>query len=91
MMIDKLKGINPLENISKKSSVQQVSRTKTEDTISISAESQRLSEAYLAKKIAMEAPDVRLDKVEEMRRKINDPSYLQHAIEELANRFLSVE
>lgn len=91
MMIDKLKGIEPIENISKKSSVQRVDRAAAEDTISISAESQRLSEAYLAKRIAMEAPDVRMDKVEEVRRKLEDPSYLKMAIEEIANRFLGIE
>ena len=91
MIIDKLKGIEPIETISKKSSVQRTGRVDAEDTISISAESQRLSEAYLAKKIAMQAPDVRMDKVEDVRRKLEDPSYLKHAIEEIANRFLGIE
>ena len=48
MMIDKLKGINPVENTQKKSAVQHVERVNSEDSITISLESQRLSEAYLA-------------------------------------------
>jgi hypothetical protein len=91
MMIDKLKGINPVENTQKKSAVQHVERVNSEDSITISLESQRLSEAYLAKKVAMEAPDIREDKVEEVRRKLSDPSYVKKAIEEIASKILASE
>ncbi|MEL3904891.1 MAG: flagellar biosynthesis anti-sigma factor FlgM [Treponemataceae bacterium] len=91
MMIDKLKGINPVESTQKKSPIQQVYHVNDKDSITISAESQRLSEAYLAKKIAMEAPDIREDKVEEVRRKLEDPTYIKKAIEEIANRILASE
>ena len=84
MMIDKLKGINPVENTQKKSAVQHVERVNSEDSITISLESQRLSEAYLAKKVAMEATDVREDK-------LSDPSYVKKAIEEIASKILASE
>lgn len=90
MMIDKLNGIEPIDNTSRTESVKKPARLSSEDTINISAESQRLSEAYLAKKIAMEAPDVRQDKIDEVRRKLEDPAYIQHALEEIANKFLSL-
>lgn len=91
MMIDKLNSIEPVEGTSRNEKVQQVHRVNHEDTISISAESQRLSEAYLAKKIAMEAPDVRENKIAEVRQKLEDPSYIKNAIEDIANRLLSIE
>lgn len=90
-MIDKLKGIEPVENTSRAENIKKLHIVNAEDSISISAESQRLSEAYLAKKIAMEAPDIREDKVEEVRRKLEDPSYIQKAIEDIASGLLSIE
>lgn len=90
-MIDKLKGIDPIENTSKNRDTKQVGYSRSEDTISISPESQRLSELYLAKRIAMEAPDIREDKVAEVRRRLEDPAYIKKAIEEIANKLLASE
>ncbi|PIE98836.1 MAG: flagellar biosynthesis protein FlgM [Treponema sp.] len=88
MMIDKLKGIEPLENISKSQKARKPEQVKQSDSISISPESQRLSEAYLAKKVAMDAPDIREDKVLEMTKKLEDPNYVQNAIRKLADQFI---
>ena len=90
-MIDKLKGIGAIDNTSRTESIQRSGRINDEDRIVISAESQRLSEAYLAKKIAMSAPDIREDKVTEMRQKFEDPLYLQKAIEAVADKLLSID
>lgn len=87
-MIDKLKGIEPVENVYKKQDVQRVDTTKHTDSISISAESQQRLEMDLAKKIAIEAPDIREDKVAEVRAKLDDPNYIKQAIEEIANKLL---
>ncbi|MEL3909129.1 MAG: flagellar biosynthesis anti-sigma factor FlgM [Treponemataceae bacterium] len=91
MTIDKLKGINPIEKTSRTRNIQQVGRIDNEDSIRISKESQFLAEAYLAKKVAMEAPDVREDKIAEVRLKLEDPAYISKAIDEIANMLLRTE
>lgn len=87
-MIDRLTGVEPIKNVEKTQQAKQPAKVKQADSISISPESQRLSEAYLAKKLAMEAPDLREDKVAEMAKKLEDPNYMEKAISELAGKFV---
>lgn len=89
-MIDKLKGIEPLEQNNKTQRVRQPEKVKQSDSISISPESQRMAEAYLAKRIAMDAPDVREDKIAEMKLKFQDPTYMDRALDDLAGKLLNI-
>lgn len=81
MMIDKLGGINPLnsmqgsQRVSARSSV-----SMGKDSISVSKEAQELAEAHYLSEIAAETPDVRMDLVEQIRIKIQDPMYLNDAV-----------
>ena len=81
MMIDKIGGVNPLSN------VQNTRRTNgTEkssfgsDSISVSDGARALAEKYYMQQIAAETPDVRADRVAEIKAKIKDPSYLNNAV-----------
>ena len=80
MIIDKIGGINPLSNVQ---GSQRVSARSSVfmggDSISVSREAQEMAEAYYLSEIAAETPDVRVDLVEQIRMKIQDPMYLSGA------------
>ena len=90
MMINKLGGINPLDNIknTQKTSAK-AAVSASSDSINISAEAREMSEVYYMSEVAKETPDIREDLVAKIKAKINDPSYLNSAvIESTADKIL---
>ncbi len=80
MMIDKISGVNPLNNLQNTRRANNVSTVKTSsDEISISNEAKALSETYYLNQVAKETPDVRENLVEAIKQKIQDPNYLNEA------------
>lgn len=89
-MIDRLGGINPLENISSASKLQKAREFEKPDSINISDEARSLSDIYFAMDAVQSAPDIRADRVAEVLEKIKDPEYItQKIIDIVADRFLS--
>lgn len=81
MMIDKIGGMTPLNNVQKTRRTEEASRVDLgHDSISVSAEAKEMAEAYYLKQVAAETPNVRADRVAEVKAKIKDPSYLSDAI-----------
>ena len=80
MTIDKIGSIDPIQIGKKPGRVGQVNETPKTDTISISSEAQEKAERLRIQEIVASAPDVRLDRVAELKSKINDPSYLDNKI-----------
>jgi anti-sigma28 factor (negative regulator of flagellin synthesis) len=77
MMIDKIGGINPLNNLQNTRRTNETSKVSSgSDSISVSEEAQKMSEAYYLKEVAAETPDIRMDLVAQIKEKIKDPSYL---------------
>lgn len=91
MMIDKISGVSPINNI------QGTKRTNSSapvssavDEISVSDEAKALSDSYYLKQVAAETPDVRTDLIEQIKQKIQDPNYLSPAtIAATADRIMS--
>ncbi|WP_428770301.1 flagellar biosynthesis anti-sigma factor FlgM [Treponema sp. HNW] len=77
MTIDRLGGIDPLKDVQNayKTPSKQPLRAG-HDSISISDEAREMAEAYYLSEIAASTPDVRADRVAEVREKIKDPGYL---------------
>ncbi|HQL32700.1 MAG: flagellar biosynthesis anti-sigma factor FlgM [Treponema sp.] len=91
MMIDRLGGINPIDNIQKSPKMQRVSGAAQHDSITVSAEAKELSEVYSAMETVTAAPDVRADKVAEVIQKIKDPNYINSSVVDLvADRLMDV-
>ena len=91
MMIDKISGINPLNNVqtSKRTAVTEGSYA-AKDEISVSDEAKELAETYYLNKVAADTPDVRMDLVEQVKLKIQDPNYFSDAnIAATADKILS--
>ncbi|MFC2289137.1 MAG: flagellar biosynthesis anti-sigma factor FlgM [Treponema lecithinolyticum] len=77
MVIDRLGGIDPLKDIQsthKNTAKHNVSAGR--DSISISDEAREMAEAYYLSEVAAETPDVRSERVAQVREKIKDPAYL---------------
>ena len=80
-MIDKLGGISPLNNVQNTKRTQSSANVKSSpDSISVSKEAKEMAEAYYLNEVAAETPDVREDKIAEIREKLKDPSYLNNAV-----------
>jgi negative regulator of flagellin synthesis FlgM len=80
MMIDRIGSIDPIQPGKNTGRTNQVSETPKTDSISISQEAVEKAELHQAVELAMSAPDVRADRVEELKAKINDPSYINEKI-----------
>jgi len=84
--------INGVNNVSQVNNVQNLRKTEARDvdSISVSAEAKEMAEAYYLEQVAKETPDVRADKIAELKEKIKDPNYLNNAvINSAADKFLS--
>ena len=90
MMIDRLGGLDPLQNLQNTKRVTNKPVTNTlEDTVSVSQEAKEMAEAYYLSEIAASTPDVRSDLVAQVKDKIKDPNYINSAvINSVADRFL---
>lgn len=80
MMIDKIGGVSALNNVQNTRKTERPSNVKDSDSISVSKEAEKMAEAYYLDKVSQETPDVRADRIAEVKAKIKDPSYLSNAV-----------
>ena len=83
--INNVSQVNNVQNLRKNENVSKVSQEV--DSIDVSAEAK---EIYFMEKVARETPDVRADRIAEIKEKIKDPNYLNDTIiNSAADKFLS--
>ena len=80
MRIDGLTPIEPIQPEKKAGRASPVSDAPRTDSISISSEAAQKAELFRARELVAAAPDVRMDRVEELRAKINDPAYINDRV-----------
>jgi len=80
MTIDRIGSIDPIQPGKKPGQTNKVSESPKTDSISISSEAQQKAELYRIRELAAAAPEVRADRVAELREKINDPSYINDKV-----------
>ena len=91
MTIDRIGSIESIQPGKKAGGVNQARETFKADSISISPEAVAKAEQYWVRDLVAAAPEVRMEKVEELKAKINDPSYLNNAVIGLtADRLIDV-
>ncbi len=91
MTIDKLGSINPLQHYNRPEKAAKSAYNNEQDSISVSIEARTMGEIYQAAEIVKNADDIRIDRVEEVRRKLEDPSYINNAIiDVVADRIMDV-
>ena len=90
-MINGVNGVNPLNHGQNLRKTENAAKVKSSsDTVSVSPEAEKMAEAYYMDKIAQETPDVRADRIAEIKEKIKDPNYLSDSvIKSAADNFLS--
>jgi negative regulator of flagellin synthesis FlgM len=82
--------ISPLEPVVSNGKPGVASKTVKGDSVSISKEALVKAEQLRSIEIVASAPDVRAEKVAEMKIKINDPGYLENAITGAADSIIGV-
>ena len=86
--VNNVTQVNNVQNLRKTEGTSKVSRDA--DSISVSAEAKEMAEIYYMDKVAKETPDVRADRVAEVKEKLKDPTYLNNAVlSSTADKFLS--
>lgn len=80
-MIDKIGGLNPLNNVQNIRKTDSAAKVSSQtDSISVSKEAVEKAEAYYLDKVAAETPNVRADRIAEVKAKIKDPFYLSDEV-----------
>ena len=89
MTVERIGPLDPASNVKKTEKPAKL-KTKSEvDSINVSEEARSKAEVLKAMQTAKTAPNVRLDRVEEVKRKLQDPSYpSQEVIEKTAEGIL---
>jgi negative regulator of flagellin synthesis FlgM len=80
MTIDRIGFTDPIQPGKKPGRNEPVSQNAKSDSIGLSSEALEKSELYRAIELVSRAPDVRADRVAELKAKINDPSYINDRI-----------
>ena len=89
MTVERIGPLDPTSNVKKAEKASKPRAKSDVDSINVSQEARSKSEVLKAMEAAKTAADVRLDRVEEVKRKLQDPSYpSQEVIEKTAEGIL---
>jgi negative regulator of flagellin synthesis FlgM len=89
MTVERIGPPDPASNIKKTEKTSRLQSKEELDAINVSEEAKSKSEVFKAAEAARLAPDIRTDKVEEAKRKLQDPTYpSQEVIEAVADGVL---
>lgn len=80
MTIDRLNGLEPVKSVDPIRKAPKTKSSHVADAVSVSREARRLSDANIALEAVRKAPDVREEKVVEVKKKFEDPSYINNAL-----------
>ena len=80
MTIERVGSIDPIQPGKKPERVNQTGGSPKSDSISISSEAQERAEILRIQEMAMAAPEIRTERIAELKEKINDPSYMDDKI-----------
>ncbi len=87
-----IQGIGPLEPLPKMNKAEKAEKpvkAGKSDSINVSEEAKSKAEVYTALEIAKNTADIRWNRVEEVKRKLQDPNYLSdRVLEETAEKIM---
>jgi negative regulator of flagellin synthesis FlgM len=90
MMIDRIGALDSIQPGKKVSKTEAVRPEVEADSVAVSSEAVEKGELFHAIEIVGEAADVRMDRVAELKKKINDPDYLNsRLIADTADRIMT--
>ena len=89
MTVERISPLDPASNVKKTEKPAPLRMKGKPDSINVSEEARSKSEVLKAAEAARSAPSLRADRVEEVKRKLQDPSYpSQEVIEKVADEIL---
>lgn len=89
MTVERIGPLDPASNVKKAEKPSRLRMKGEPDSINVSEEARSKSEVHKAVEAAKSAPTLRADKVEEVKRKLLDPSYpSQEIIENVADEIM---
>ena len=80
MTIDRMGSVDPLMNLGKAEKPSKPVKTDRSDSIELSSEAKTQAELHSAREVARAAPELRLDRIAEIKVKLQDPNYINNAI-----------
>ncbi len=80
MDIDKIGPINNINNYNKLNKKEPINKSESKDSVNISKEALNMAETNRAMDIVNSTPDVRTDRINEVKAKINNPDYINDAV-----------
>ena len=90
MTIDRIGSPEPIQGGKRPGQTGRPAPVDRSDTIAISPEALERSELQRLMELVVAAPDLREDRIAELREKINDPSYINERIGATADRIMDV-
>ncbi|MBQ1949071.1 MAG: flagellar biosynthesis anti-sigma factor FlgM [Treponema sp.] len=76
--VERVNALNNVQNTKRTGNA--AKSTFGEDSVSISKEALAKADEFYMKQVAAETPDVRADRVAEVKAKLQDPNYLNNAV-----------
>jgi negative regulator of flagellin synthesis FlgM len=83
MTIDKLGPINPVSKYNKAEKVSKPSNQDKTDSISFSEEAKSKGEVYKITEEVKLSPEIRQDRIDEVKKKLQDPNYIDDKVVEV--------
>ncbi len=80
MNIERLGPVDPVNKPGKANKTAQPVKPGEKDSISISNDAKTMAEVYKAAETVKSSADIRMDRVEEVRKKLEDPSYIDNKV-----------
>ena len=80
MTIDRLNSVDPIRDPQKPSLGEKAEKARGGDSISISSDATQKAELFKALELAKAAPEIRPDRITELKAKINEPSYMDDTV-----------
>ena len=89
MTIERVGSPDPISRPKKAQKPVRAEKGSSADSVNVSAGAKEKAEIYQATEAAKASPDIRMDRVEEVKRKLEDPTYLSNeVISELADKLM---
>jgi negative regulator of flagellin synthesis FlgM len=80
MSIERLGSIDPLSAYNRSQKTSRVQSSDKGDSINVSSEARIKGELFRLNEHVRNAPDIRLDRIEEVRQKMLDPNYINDTV-----------
>lgn len=79
MTIDRLNPLDPIQP-KKPSGSTHVARNSRDDSVNLSSEAVEKAQLFKAMELAKAAPEIRMDRVAELKARIDDPNYINDTV-----------